>query len=124
MARGKGAQKTQSDAVGMPRFVDVQLSAEQRDEFSTWDARNGDLVRFMQSLADDGYRVGVAWNGKQNAYTVSLTCREMGSVNEGLCMTSFAGSLTTALWLAIYKHVEVTRENWSGNRAGGAEDFG
>lgn len=124
MARGKGAQKTGKDTVGMPRFVDVTLSSEQREEFTVWERRSGDLVALLQSMADDGYRVGVSWSGAQQAYTVSITCRQEGSVNEGLCMTSFAKTLSTALWLALYKHVEVTQGDWVGNRAGGSEDFG
>lgn len=124
MSRGKGTQKAATEQTGMPRFVDVALSAEQREEFVGWERRGGDLVTFLQSMADDGYRVGVAWSGAQQAYTVSLTCREAGNVNEGLCMTSFAKTLSTALWLALYKHLVVTEENWAGNRAGGTEDFG
>lgn len=124
MSRGKGKGADSTRAVAMPRFVDVKLTAEQREEFQTWESRGGDLVTFLQSLADDGYRVGVSWSGEQQAYTVSLTCRQEGSVNAGLCMTSFARTLSTALWLALYKHLEVTREQWMEGAFGGSEDFG
>lgn len=124
MSRGKGLAAKQGNGAGMPRFVDVKLTAEQRNGFAVWSSRAGDLVTFIQSLADDGYRVGVSWSGEQQAYTVSLTCRAEGNVNNGLCMTSFARTLETALWLAIYKHVEVTQEKWVEGGFGGMEDFG
>lgn len=124
MARGKGKGGGSVAGNALPQFVDVKLTAEQRLEFSTWKTRDGDLVTFLQSMADDGYRVGVAWSGERQSYTVSITCREAGSVNAGLCMTSFAGTLETALWLALYKHIEVTGERWLESVPGGGEDFG
>jgi len=124
MARGKGKTTGQGGQGTMPRFVDVKLTAEQRREFEAWEQRDGDLVTFMQSLADDGYRVGVSWSGEQQAYTVSLTCRAEGNPNAGLCMTSFARSLSTALWLAVYKHVVVTEERWIDGAFEGGEEFG
>ena len=77
----RGAAKAAKDAAGqgMPRFVDVKLTAEERAGFSTWVRPVGDLVDLLQSLADDGYRVGVSWSGEQQAYTVSLTGRADGN---------------------------------------------
>jgi hypothetical protein len=124
MARGAGKAAKDAAGQGMPRFVDVKLTAEQRVGFSTWAQRGGDLVTFLQSLADDGYRVGVAWSGEQQAYTVSLTGRADGNPNKGLCMTSFARTLETALWLALYKHCVVTEERWLDDAFGSDEDFG
>lgn len=124
MARGKGKGGDVQAGSALPRFVDVKLTAEHREAFAAWSERDGDLVGFLQALADNGYRVGVSWSGERQSYTVSVTCREVGSVNNGLCMTSFAGTLTTALWLAVYKHLVVTSECWLENAAGGGEDFG
>lgn len=124
MARGAGKQGKTGNAGNMPRFVDVKLTAEQRDEFRGWARRAGDLVASLQSMADDGYRVGVSWSGEQQAYTVSITCRAEGNPNNGLCMTSFAKDLPTACWLALYKHWEVTQERWVEGVFGDSEEFG
>lgn len=124
MARGKGQPGKSGQTGAMPRFVDVKLTAEQRTEFVGWERRKGDLVTFLQSMADDGYRVGVSWSGEQQAYTVSLTCRDAENPNNGLCMTSFAKTLSTALWLALYKHLEVTQERWVDGSFESGEEFG
>lgn len=124
MARGQDKTAKRANQGSLPRFVDVKLTAEQREEFKTWERRGGDLVTFLQSMADDGYRVGVSWSGEQQAYTVSLTCRQEGNPNNGLCMTSFAKTLSTALWLALYKHLEVTGEQWVDGSFGSDEEFG
>lgn len=124
VARGKGLAK-EARGAGMPRFVDVKLTAEERDGFLSWTKRGGpNLVTFLQSMADDGYRVGVSWSGEQQAYTVSLTCRQAGNVNEGLCMTSFAKTLENALWLALYKHLVVAEEHWIEASGGQEGEFG
>jgi len=108
----------------MPRFVDVRLTPEQRVEFTTQMLTDKEAVTALQSLSDDGYRVGVSWNGETQAYTVSLTGREPASPNHGLCMTSFAKDLRTAISLAVYKHVHVTGERWVPEATEALGDFG
>lgn len=124
MSRGKGSGEKPGSANTLPRFVDVKLTAEQRAEFQGFRLLNDDPTRALQSLADDGYRVGVSWSGEQQAYTVSLTCRNPESVNNGLCMTSFARTLEVAVRLAFYKHAVVTGERWVEASFGASEDFG
>lgn len=124
MARGKGKSEAGAAGNALPRFVDVKLTAEDRKAFLSWKDRGSDVVPVLQGLADTGYRVGVSWSGEQQAYTVSLTCRDAESVNSGLCMTSFAKTLETAIWLAVYKHDVVTEGSWVDGTFGGDEGFG
>lgn len=124
MGRGKGKPEGKGSVNSLPRFVDVKLTAEEREAFAQWGERDGDLVRRLQDMADSGYRVGVSWSGEQQAYVVSLTCRDPESANSGLCMTSFAKTLVTALWLALYKHYVVTDGRWVEGAFGSEEEFG
>lgn len=124
MSRGKGKAGQGNVGNAMPRFVDVRLTGEQRDEFKLWFPQEGGIIQGMQALADEGYRVGVSWSGEQQAYTVSLTCRDKDSVNNGLCMTSFARTLDTALRLALYKHRVVAQGSWVEGGYGSEEEFG
>ena len=124
MARGKGKQREAGSSATMPRFVDIKLTAEQRSEFIDTTYTDEELVASLQTLADDGYRVGVAWAGEQQAYTVSLTCRDPENLNNGLCMTSFARELRVALGLMLFKHYEVANVNWSEASGRDTGDFG
>lgn len=124
MSRGKGKQGEMRAGGGMPRFVDVKLSQEDRKAFLEWHGKQTGLVTHLQCLADDGYRVGVSWSGEHQSYTVSLTGRAEGSANNGLCMTSFAGSLEMALWLALFKHIVVTDGKWDAAGLTDSGDFG
>lgn len=124
MARGsKKAAETNSQ--GMPKFVDVKLTQEQKAAFvareqppAAW------CVDRMQQLVFSGYRFGCSWSGEHQSFTVSMTCRNDESANNGLCMTSFAGQLLTAVRLALYKHYEVCDQVWTIPGADPGEDFG
>lgn len=124
VARGKGKGTEPSGGQGMPRFVDVKLSAEDRAAFLKFITEDHDIVGMLQDLVDDGYRVGVSWSGEHQSYTVSLTGRGEGCPNQGLCMTSFAGELGKAIQLALYKHTAITGGRWLTSAESGMEDFG
>jgi len=124
VARGKGGGDNGTTAAVMPRFVDVKLTTEQRAEFADHVLSPDDCVKFLMSATDDGYRIGVTWSGEHQAYTVSMTCRNTDSPNNGQCMTSFAGNLVTAISLASYKHHIVTKELWSSAAVPPGEEFG
>lgn len=124
MARGKGKSGDAGNGAAMPRFVDIKLSQEQKAEFLRTHYTVEELLTFLQSAADDGYRVGCAWNGESQAYTVSMTGRAEGNPNNGLCMTSFAKDMLTAIGLVCYKHTVVCDENWLGAAGPESADFG
>lgn len=124
MSRGKGQQPNRESSQAMPRFVDVKLTPEQKADFLRQEYTADGLVRFLQLAADAGYRIGCSWSTETQAYTVSMTCRAAGSPNNGLCMTSFAKDLSTAVALAHYKHTAVCGEDWLGGAGPESADFG
>lgn len=112
MARGSGKAKDDGKSPNLPKFVDVPLSAEDKTVFKEWLPAAVDLVGWMARMCDSGYRIGSSWSGDTQSYTVSLTCRDPESGNNGLCMTSFAKDLRTAVALAQFKHEVLTRGVW------------
>lgn len=124
MARGGKNGTKEPVGNGLPKFVDIRLTPEQKVEFLTQMLSAAEAVQALQSLSDDGYRVGVSWSGEHQTYTVSLTARDPGNVNFGYCMTSFAGDILKAISLAVYKHVIVTGEKWVPDALRDAGDFG
>ena len=124
MARGKGSGGGGAAQKSMPTFVDVPLTQEERKAFLEWDWDDEVLLVALQRLCDDGYRVGCTWNGESQSYTVSLTCRDVESPNNGLCMTSFAKTLSRAVALAVYKHIDVSDRDWRSVGSGPGDEFG
>lgn len=124
MGRGKG-RATEGRAGGsLPTFVDVKLSESDRENFLASLGDDFDAVRVLQSFADDGYRVGVAWSGEHQTYTVSVTCRDDESENNGLCMTSFSGDLSRGILLAWFKHDVLCKRKWKSFVPPREESFG
>jgi hypothetical protein len=124
MARGRGKAGESRAGGAMPAFVDVKLSEADRENFLASLGDDLDAVKALQSFADDGYRVGVAWSGEHQTYTVSVTCRDEESENNGLCMTSFAGDLSRGILLAWFKHDVVCKRRWKSFVPPREESFG
>lgn len=122
MARSKG--RGEGVANGLPKFVDVRLSPEQRAEFASSVFDSDEITRAVFGLVAEGYRVGIGYSGEHGSFTVSLTGRDTGTVNDGLCMTSFAGDALTAVALAVYKHMVVCGGVWPSSQNGAKADFG
>ena len=124
MARGGKGQGNRAAQTAMPRFVDIRLDQTQKQKFLQWFSPDADHVGWLQQFADDGYRVGVSWSGEHQSYTVSATCRDAASPNNGLCMTAFAGDLDKAIALLWFKHTLVAEGVWLDGVASPSEDFG
>lgn len=124
MARGKGSSASSADKITMPKFVDIKLSVEQRNDFISQKVSDSQLIADLSALCDEGYRIGCSWSGEQQSYVVSMTCRNTASVNSGLCMSSFAKDIRTAVRLSLYKHRVVADEHWLGEGRDSSEDFG
>lgn len=124
LSRGKGKGQNPGKSAAMPTFVDVKLTEADRENFLSSLGDSLDAVRVLQSFADDGYRVGVSWSGEHQSYTVSVTCRDEESGNNGLCMTSFAGSLERGILLAWYKHDVICKRVWTDRIPPREETFG
>lgn len=115
MARGKGKGSEQTGQQALPRFVDIKLSHEDRADFLSKPLEASAIVMGIQQIVFEGYRVGCAWSGEHQSFTVSLTCRDEGNPNNGLCFTSFAKELHLALALMLYKHHVVSKCVWLGD---------
>lgn len=124
MARGKGREPDKKGGAVLPTFVDVKLSPEDKESFLAWMGDDIDAVKCLQAFADDSYRVGVSWSGEHQTYTVSVTCRDDESENNGLCMTSFSRNLTQAILLAWFKHDVVCKRQWKVFTPAPTETFG
>lgn len=124
MARGARKESTKDSGTSLPHFVDVKLDAEGRRGFLDWLPTAEDPVAYLQRFADDGYRVGLTWSGAHQSYTLSVTCRDSESPNNGLCMTSFAKTPAQAVALAWYKHTHVCDGVWGDYDTPPTETFG
>lgn len=114
MTRGKGSQKParSTDKQGWTTFVEISLAGHTREAIQDALPDFETVYNHAADMLQAGYRVGFTYNSANDAFTVSVTCRDEGNVNEGLTFTSFAGDWYAALQVALYKHYIVAGENW------------
>ena len=124
MARGKKGSPGVGGAFGLPRFVDIRLSADDRKAFADLVYTADEVLDALERIIAEGHRVGLAYSGERGSYTASLTGREDGCVNKGLCVTSFANTPLRALALAVYKHTVLSGGVWADAGVSQDEDFG
>ena len=111
MARGKGKGSAGSSSV-LPVFVNVSLTQGDREALREYTPDAVGLVDWLESMARSGYRVGLNWNGERESYICSVTARDTGTANDGKCVTSFAGSVLHAVFVAWFKHTHVLGDVW------------
>jgi len=124
MARGKSGQSKSDVWAGAPKFVDIRLDSVAKAEFTALSYTAQDVLDEVERIVNDGHRVGLAYSVERSSYTVSLTGREDGCANKGLCMTSFASTPLRALALAVYKHQTLCDGVWAVAGVSKDEDFG
>ena len=111
MARGKQRTVVAKDG-GLPAFVNVTLSQDDRVAMKTLDQSVDGLVDWLELMARDGYRIGLSWNSERSAYICSVTARDTGTPNDGKCVTSFAPTVMQVVFVAWYKHVHILGAVW------------
>lgn len=114
MARGKG-NTSASDAdkkAGWTQFVDIPMTGVTWKDVEHELGDSDTVANAVSSLCQSGYRVGVSYNTGNDAFIVSVTCRNDDSPNSGKTFTAFAGTWWEALQVAVFKHYFVAREIW------------
>lgn len=104
-------------------FVTIRLDKEQAAAFGVW--QNTKSVDFELELADfmsKGWKTSITWDGNNDCYIVSSTCKDDRNVNLNTCVTSRSTSWYEAMLLNVYKVVilykngklptETTENNW------------
>jgi len=104
-------------SVGLPdiTFVSYRLNAQEKKDFSKWleseEVKSGlPFVEFVQS----GMKCSISWDNSNDCYIASATCKDEGSANHNLCLTSRANDWYEAAMMNVYKtHVLCQDGLWS-----------
>lgn len=114
MARGKNAnnQPPANNRFGQTEFVDIPVVEQDWTDVQKVYGSSDILVDAVTDLLNSGYRVGLSFNGNNDAFICSVTCRQDGDVNNGLTFNAFAETWFEALQLAVYKHYVKSRKIW------------
>ena len=115
MARGKGQGKSSgsTEKQQWTTFVEISLAGHTREAIMEAVPDFDTVFNKSSELLQDGYRIAFSYNSANDAFTVSVTCRDDDSPNKGMTFTAFAGDWYTALQVALYKHYVVAEGDWN-----------
>lgn len=115
-------QRKQTQNYGVD-FVTIELDDKQEKAFNAWVGEaTPKLAELTQELVSSGHKLGVSWDGDNECFIVSVTCKDLAQDNANLCYTSRSDEWVEALLLAIYKwdvvsqrgtwKAKTQRKNW------------
>lgn len=114
MARGKSAQSPVGEPSGnqWTTFVDIPLTGILMKDVEHAFGDVDNLVDCVAGMCEHSYRFGISFNQANDAFIVSVTCRDADSPNSGKTFTAFAETWYQALQVAVYKHYILAMEKW------------
>jgi len=86
------------------RFVNLQLSDEEREAAKMFYSEPDTLWDTVVMALKDGYKVTLSYDGETDSYCAALSGAHCGKPNQNLTLTAWGDDEMTALAYVIYKH--------------------
>lgn len=93
-------------------FHNVNLTKGDEVLFEAWQQDNIVGLNWLESLADDGYKVSFDFDPYNEGHRVSLYAASAKMEWAGYSLTAWAGDLQTALNLVCFKHYVMCNQKW------------
>lgn len=110
---GKG--QTTSGKEGMTRLVwaNIYLDPAQKEAARLFSADDDKFFSCWHDLLACGYSLSTGYNDQTNSFICTLIGKNTGGVNDGVGMTTHAGTVLEAIQRALYKHYVVCEnDSW------------
>lgn len=105
-------------------YVSVNIPSDLLGDAEKYITDNATFVESMNQALIDNYKLGVRHNPDDGSYIATLTCFDGDSDNFGYAMSAFGSDWYTACAVVLFKHFEVTGENWTDYRSSKSHSFG
>lgn len=110
-----GQGKSDKPAFGDYRFVQYQLSVQEKKEFETWwTATHEDAFVLFDELVSSDHKFSASWDANNDCYVANLTCNMKRSPNYCLILQGRSDTLWEAIGILLFKHLVVFKgEDWA-----------
>jgi hypothetical protein len=105
-------------------FINVSLSADQKEQYSAWDIQDQDVWDGLASYAQSGYKINLSFNRQNDKFNVTFTGQPECGENSGYAVSAFAKTPYSAARVALFKVSSVLPEVWTEYDSGDADDIG
>jgi hypothetical protein len=112
----QGRKKPVQDVIPFRGFVNVNLTAEEKEEFHPW-SEDKDLGKLLSDVCLMSYVVSVKEDKKNTCFSAAVTDRNPDSVNAGLCINMRADEPVVALWRLMYVLYAILPGDWEKDNA-------
>lgn len=123
VAQKKLAPKA-DEKVEFKGFVNYVLSDEDKGLYSAWDVDDHDLFLLAAGACQQGYKMGVSFNPKNDTFVATFMCNDGNSANAGLLLSAFAPDWYNAVKLLVFKHEVVLVGAWGDAKSQDANRWG
>lgn len=93
-------------------FVRCELTEKEKADFKAWDVGFDEAFAELAELLPD-YKLSLSYNKANQCYVASLTGTSPDHVNQGWCLSAFAGTLDNAVRVLWFKHLCVLQNDWT-----------
>ena len=94
-------------------YIQHTLTKEEKDNYDLWLIVDDDIWNDLQVLVDNGYKVGIGYDGYNQTFQCSLTCNNSKDDNFGWVLVARAPDVYNCVRLVLYKHLVLLMGDWS-----------
>lgn len=106
------------------KFVDLELTSEGKAAFKEWVFTEDDLISYIETQGNEGYKIGARYDSQNGSWIASLTCSKEGHANYGWCLSARGRSWVHAFMVLAYKDLVLLAGNWGVPAAADDNDAG
>lgn len=108
------------------RWVACELSSSDKKHLKAVEISLETIMAGLGRLIDDGYRLSMGYETKNDAVGVYLTAPKDPALEYTMCLSARGPTLERALVVLNYKHFEMLKEDWSGHvdKSGAIDPWG
>lgn len=105
-------------------YVNVHIPAEMIPKCEGYLSTSDQVFMDMNQTIIDGYNFKIRYDDERKQFICLITCYAIDSPNHGYGLSSYADDWFTALAVATYKHLYVTKTDWQDYKPLTTRSFG
>jgi len=93
-------------------FVNVSLTAEQKEAYNVWDIQDSDVWDGLATYGEKGYKFSLTYNATNANWVAAYTGTEDAGKNAGYAVTGFASDPYNAARVLLFKVSAILPDVW------------
>lgn len=113
-----------SDKFKWNGYVNVEISATEAELAEAYIGDEKKVFMAIGKTVVDGYKLAVSFDQETETFRATATCFDKESPNFGYALGAFGSDWYTAIAAVLYKHYEISDEDWTSYAPKSGRSFG